>query len=288
MKQNITEIGLKKTIEIILPYMVTAGEMAKGIQKSIAKQEASMPEQKDGDPFHSALTDADILVESFLGIQIYAMFDNVKFEGEEKDQDRISNYFPEKTEYTITLDPINGTLFFKNGLPIFDIIITIIHKGKVVAAIDYMPHQEKFYIGIKQDDFYTTGAYVVTRDQVGNSDGWKKIKLNTKSNTILTQRVPADIRANLEKHFKVVELTDYQGGPDWCYSACHMLTGKISGLYKPNSNLLDWGAVGFIASLAGGCQNEVEYDPVTFRTPQMVVGASKEIYQQMADVILKN
>ncbi len=280
MKTKIADIGLERAIIQILPHMVAGGELAKAIQKQL-KIHDEQPDQKDGDRFHSALTDADILVESYIGAKLFLAYDDIKFEGEEKDSDHISPYFPETAEYVVTLDPVNGTFLFKNGLPIFDMIMTFNRNGKLIAAIDYVPCQEKFFIAIEN-----MGAFTTTKTAIENNQPWVEFQLPRTTNKVFTHRTNPELTRQLnELGFEVIDLNSYKGGLDWNYTGFSLLTGEVCAMVKPRANLIDWGAIAFIAGLAGGKCNMPTYDPTTLRTPLLLVAHDEETYEKISQLI---
>ena len=68
-----------------------------------------------------------------------AKFPELGFFTEEEKYSYNLKYFSKDNDYVLTLDPINGTRFYKDGLLIFDIIITILHRRKIEAAVAYIP-----------------------------------------------------------------------------------------------------------------------------------------------------
>ncbi|MEK7658284.1 MAG: inositol monophosphatase family protein [Patescibacteria group bacterium] len=283
MRQSVKNIGLERAIRFLLPHFVTAGDLAKGIQQSIINgDKISQPTQKSGDRFPSALTDADLLVESFLGIHLYTMFDDIVFEGEEKENDRISAYFPKQAEYWVTLDPINGTVFFQDGLPFFEIILTICHNWRIGASVVYMPHEEVFYIGITGN-----GAFKTTADAVARGIPWEQFRLGNNPQHVATYQADKETLQNLQSAgFRAVGIDQYDGSSGWRYHHHGLLTGGICGFVKKRAKLIDWGAFAHIVSLAGGKNNEPEYDMVTLRTELLVVGTNPEIYEQIFSAVV--
>lgn len=292
---NISTIGIPSALYLIMRQMVLAGELALRLQSRIATEEVGILATKQGSRFAAVLTDADVLVESWIGCFLYITFEDIAFLGEEHDKDRISAYFPRAASYEITLDPINGTLFFKDGLPIFDIILTIRVDGKIIAAIDYMPQAKRFYIGIQHLGAFTTTAENICADKVVRdrdacqasvSSRWQPLHLNTSSRKILTHRPTPDVGARLEAAgYEVINLDgDYIARPDWTIATNSLLTGDVCALVKEQANVIDWGAIGFIAALAGGAWNDPIFDPRSGRG-SLIAAASPHVYEDIQRVL---
>ena len=74
------------------------------------------------------------------------MIENIK--REYPDFSIISEEFNSKNELTencFTIDPIDGTINFANGIPLWAIQVACIREGKTVAAVIYMPKFNELY-----------------------------------------------------------------------------------------------------------------------------------------------
>ena len=128
-------MDINKVIDYLLPNIVIAGDYAAQIQAVV--QNKSNKNEKT--VFQQALTDADLSVQNFLEVALLAEYPDICFYTEEEDKSLNMKYFPTNAEYEISLDPINGTQFYRDNLRIFDIIITITRHDDVVSAITYLP-----------------------------------------------------------------------------------------------------------------------------------------------------
>lgn len=271
--------------------MVMAGKAANAMGHALfSKRTKNIEAQKPSDnPFASALTAADLIVEDMIGAHILANFEDVSFLGEEKDKDRISQFFPANAPYTVTLDPINGTLFFKDGLWIYDIILTICEGTKILAAVDYVPVKDKFYIGIRD-----AGAFTLGTNDVIYGLRWGQLDIRDKLNKlVVTQHVTEAQLDRLQKEgLDVRDLDWYARGDEetkkhWQQTAWNVLSGSACAISKPRASLHDWGAIGFIAAEAGGYWNDPTFDPITLRsTTPLVAAATPEEYDTLTKIFL--
>jgi fructose-1,6-bisphosphatase/inositol monophosphatase family enzyme len=143
-------------VEFYLPVLVTAGDFARGIQPRISGPAQKPDDQKAGqNPWVQAITDADHSVQTFVEVATLARFPTAGFFGEERDQSRLTRYFPPEAETMVWLDPINGTFLYKNQRPGWDIILSITHRGRLQAAISYMPVRERFYLAVRGHGAFT-------------------------------------------------------------------------------------------------------------------------------------
>ena len=64
-----------------------------------------------------------------------------------------------------------------------------------------------------------------------------------------------------------------------------MLEGKIAGMAFTKAQLIDAGAIAFIAVEAGGKDNGPTYHPETRRAEPLIVGADPETYEKIAAIM---
>jgi fructose-1,6-bisphosphatase/inositol monophosphatase family enzyme len=136
--------GTPELVEYFLGLLVTAGDYALAIQPQVAG-----PRQKDGhNAWVSALTDADLSVQNFMEVATLARFPQVRFFGEEHAQSLNQKYFPGNAEVSVHLDPVNGTFLYKNQRPRWDIIVSVAERGRLTAAVSYVPSSGRFYLAL--------------------------------------------------------------------------------------------------------------------------------------------
>jgi len=131
-------------IDHYLPVLVTAGDYAHRIQASIAG-----PEQKSGgNAWARALTDADLMVQHFVEIATLACWPGIGFYGEESAQSANTKYFSPDAATVVHLDPVNGTYLYQHQRNGWDIVLSIRHNRRLIAALSYMPVRGRFYVAV--------------------------------------------------------------------------------------------------------------------------------------------
>lgn len=279
---RIADIGLDAAIRHLLPHIVVAGRLACRVQDDIAKNGNRNGDAKNGDRFTEALTDADIAVETYLGTVLLTSFEDASFYGEEYERDRVSAYFPKDAPYLVTLDPIDGTLYFKDGLPLFAIILTICVQDAIAASVVYLPREERLYFALKG-----CGAMTMTATDVSAGREPAPHRVTEHGNIVLLGANSRDrIGAFEAAGFEVVTpAIDYDGSMEWEKTSVRMLAGRIAGMAFSKAQLIDAGAIAFIAVEAGGVDNAPTYHPETRRAEPLIVGASRETYEKIAAVM---
>lgn len=274
-KQNLWEM-----IDYYLPVLAMAGDYAIEIQERV---------QSSGDKLHGAtrvsraLTDADLSVQGLIEVATLARFPQIAYHSEEIDRSWNFKYFPKVADYLIALDPINGTLFYQDGLPIFDIILTIIRGREIVSSIVYIPGRQTYYMAIRGE-----GAFTTTRADTLDRKPWKAFRLDRPADPVLVYRIDRDYDLKLRENFRLIDLDRDYAPRGWKYTVHSLLTGEISAYLKQSAQLIDWGAVAFIAEQAGGAACDFAGKPLPSffdfpdnRVPSLVAAASREILDQV-------
>lgn len=282
---KMSQFGVASALRQLLPHFVTAGRVACTIQDAIVSGRARPIEQKGGSRFSAALTDADILVEGFLGMFLLSSYEDVAFYGEEYASDRISAYFPKSAEYMVTLDPIDGTRYFMDGQSLFGIIMTVCREGRMIASVVYLPRDERFFVAVQG-----SGAFTMTAREAVEGSVWSRYRLEERGNIVLVSDQDLVKKPALEQSgFTVINNSvDYHGQPGWRNGSLRMLTGEVAGMVCRNAQLIDAGAVAFIVAMAGGGWNDPTYDTTSLLAPRIVCAASPQTYEKFAASLGEN
>jgi fructose-1,6-bisphosphatase/inositol monophosphatase family enzyme len=268
-------------VEFYLPLLVTAGNYARRIQSSLER-----PQQKNGaNAWTRALTDADLMVQNFIEISTLSHQPGIGFFGEESAQSVNTKYFPAAAETVVHLDPINGTYLYENQRSGWDIVLSIRHANRLVAALSYMPVRGRFYIAIE-------GLGALTGDQrTLRIEDMDPLSTQTGSNRCLLYQAP-EVRERLSgslECFDIVEDDDPTRDVD---NLNDLFTGKLDAFACCQGDLLDWGATAFIAAHAGGCAsylNGSEFSAFTAFDPEekadMLVTTNPGLHKRILDLL---
>ena len=280
---KIANDGVLSTIISLLPHFVIAGRLACRVQDDIIASGNRNIDTKPGDRFTEALTDADIIVETHLGTVILANIEDATFYGEEHERDRVSNYFPKSAPYLITLDPIDGTRYFEDGLPIFSIILTICTENRIVGSVVYVPRKETFYIAAEK-----SGAFTTTAADVARRDWLTPYTAPSRAPVVVIYKNDLHLEPPLRAEgFDVVnQHRDYDGSLTWRRTNLGLFTGEVVGKIISNAQLIDAAAMAYIIGQAGGATSSTAFDPETKRVPgYLVVGVTPGIYKKLAQIV---
>jgi len=268
-------------VEYYLPVLVTAGDYACNIQSRI-----SGPDPKPGkNAWTQALTDADLAVQNFIEVATLGRYPNAGFDGEESAHSSNRKYFADEADTVIHLDPINGTFLYKNQRSGWDIILSISHRGRLLAAISYMPARGKFFLAVRG-----IGARTGPRETV-RIDAMQPLKTRTGSRVCLTYQAP-DVIAKVSRGFECFDIVEDYSEERNLDNLNDLFTGRLDAFACLNGDLLDWGAIAFIVSEAGGAISCLNGSPLlgldAFNgrdQADMLVSSSPAIHEEILNLL---
>lgn len=267
-------------VEYYLPLLVTAGDYAVALQPGVVG-----PGAKDGvNAWTRALTDADHGVQAFLEVATRAIDPDLGFYGEEQASSRNARYFPEPAYRKVWLDPINGTFLYQNQRHGWDIILSITEGPELVAVISYMPARGRFYLAVRGH-----GALTGDRGRPRLAD-CTPLRTRSGSNVCLTYRAPAAL-ARLRGSFSAFDIVEDDDPARDLDNLNDLFTGRLDAFLSPEADLLDWGALAFVVTAAGGVATDLAGNPVDIfgnyglRTAPLAVSTSPAVHARLLDAL---
>lgn len=273
--------SVEALVEFYLPVLATAGDYARQIQPRIGIQD----EKSGVNRWTQALTDADLMVQAYVEVVTLANFPAVGFFGEESEQSVNSKYFPQSAETSVYLDPINATFLYKNQKTNWDIVLSIVERGRLVAAISFMPMRGRFYLAIQG-----CGALTGNSDARGIDD-LQPLTTISGSRVCMTYRAP-QVTARVAGAFECVDIVDDYDPERGLDNLNDMFTGKLDAYSSERCQPLDWGATAFIVANAGGRATHfdgtsldifADYDPL--RPTDLVVSTTPGIHDEILTLL---
>jgi myo-inositol-1(or 4)-monophosphatase len=242
----------REIIDYLTPLIVTAGAYSAAIQNRVNSHEAKQGET----PFHHALSDADLTIQSFLEVALLARFPEVSFFSEEQDSSLNKKYFPTDTEYEVLIDPVDGTRAYIDGRPNYQVIVAIHDRHTIVGAIAYLPRLDRCYIAVKDG-----GAALLNSAEARHGSPGKPLKLTQTTGPVLVFNSP-DLVAKLKPEFDVRDLTEEYNLGTSGITSTDLLTGKGLATVMAPCQAIDGGALGFIAQQAGAIMTNSYGEPL--------------------------
>ena len=280
----------------LLPYLKTAGAYAQQVQAQIAAQP-----DKDGKGdnfFASALSDADLSIQTMMEVVLLGLFPNIRFYGEEYEQTYNTKYFRAidlgpAGDHLITLDPIDGTQFYLDGHSNYQIILTVLNADEYEAAIAITPGQGIYYYALRGE-----GTFKGTLDQ--SLDECTPITVENPTPAICLGWQMGDLVPHLSdsrsdpcgNRYRVYHTkTDYSKATQ-IPNFNGLLSGDLCGAVLARGQFIDGAALAFMAQEMGYIVTTFTGDPPPplhtcsdYLRPGMVIGSSEKVHQDLLDAV---
>jgi myo-inositol-1(or 4)-monophosphatase len=184
------------------------------------------------------------------------------------------------TEYIWVVDPLDGTVNFAHGLPIFSVSIGIQKEGKTVAGVVYDVVQNVVYSAEAGSGAYADSAKI-------NVSGNSNLK-----HSILVTGFPYNIRENPYSALeKFVALTKASRGMRRLGSAaidfCYVAKGVFDGFWEVYLNPWDVCAGKLIVEEAGGVVTDFSGNQITIHSKQ-VLASNGKVHNGMIEILKKS
>ena len=285
MSNTVTAIEIIKTL---YPTLKLAGKYACEIQHRVSQQ----PEKAQyGENFYAtALSDADLTVQTAVELALLAQFPQIRFFGEEHEKSYNTKYFtgitPQDGEFLITLDPIDGTRHYIDGLSNFAIILSIIKDNSYEVAITIMPRKNQYIYAERGK-----GAFIGNLSEDNDISKAQKLSIAPlKSRKLYLGFVLASLKNTFESDFETYcSATDYNPSinpnpPEYL----DIIKGELGGVILAKGNLIDSAILAFIVKEAGGIVtylNGENFQPFSeiedMKIPQIIVAHNSSIHQEI-------
>ncbi|MEK7190329.1 MAG: inositol monophosphatase [Patescibacteria group bacterium] len=182
-------------------------------------------------------TEADLGSEKTILKILKAKFPKYNINSEEAG--KIDN----KSEYTLVIDPLDGTNNFVLGIPNFSVSIALFYKNKAVAGVIYQPILNQTYFAEKG-----AGAFLNnTKIRVNNIANEKKITIAYNCHYQTQRSHLSKTMSNLiNSNHKRILL-----GWSPAYEYCLLASGKIESVVTDDIEIHDYAAGKLIAQEAG-------------------------------------
>ncbi|MBL1208293.1 inositol monophosphatase family protein [Geminocystis sp. GBBB08] len=268
-------------IETLLPTLRLAGKYAVHIQNRIQAQPS-----KEADNFYSsALTDADLTIQTAIELTLLAKFPHLPFFGEEHDRSYNTKYFTgiELTEdYLITFDPIDGTRAYLDGLPCWSIVLSVI-KNKRYEAVLVLQPRRNHYIYAQRGQGVFKGKI---DDDLSLAQPLKLGQLN--SNLVYVSYGLTELKSKLEPKFtswcSAINYNPPKNIPDFL----DLINGNLAGFIIERGNLIDSACFAFIlkeldviATHFDGTDFEPFRNVNHMKIDGLIIGFNEEIHRQI-------
>lgn len=237
--------------------------------------------------FANALTDADLSIQTFMEVTLLAKFPNMRFYGEEYETTYNTKYFRAidlgpQGDYLITLDPIDGTLYYKDGHPNYLVILTILNADEFEAAIALSPANNCYYYSLRGQGTFK-GAMSDELDEC------QPLKIEDPGDTVLLGWALSEMAEEVRSQFSsVIDIkTDYSKTTP-VPPINGLLTGEVAGVMLASAQFIDTAALAWMASEMGyyistfsGAALSPLSDCENYRRSEIIVSATEAMQQKL-------
>jgi myo-inositol-1(or 4)-monophosphatase len=218
------------------------------------------------------VTELDYQAESFLLEEIKTRFPSHEVVTEE------SGAIQGDHDHIWYIDPLDGTVNFVHGLPVFSVSVAYAHDGALTLGAVYDPLREECFTAERGRGAWLNGEMI------------RVSSLEALKDSLLVTGFPYDIRTNPDNnldHFVRFSL-QVQGVRRLGSAAldlCYVAAGRLDGFWELRLNAWDVAAGGLIAQEAGARVTDIHGGLDFLAIPQSIVAANPHLHPLMLDVL---
>lgn len=172
------------------------------------------------------------------------------------------------------IDPLDGTINYVHGVPIYSVSIAYAEKGKLCLGVVYDPSRDECFSAELDGGAWLNGKPI------------RPSSASELDQALLVTGFPYDIRTNPENnldHYAYFALHSQgvrrlgSAALDLCYVAC----GRLDGFWELRLNAWDVAAGGLIAREAGAVVTNLAGAPDFISPPQSILAANASLHPLM-------
>lgn len=273
----------RQILEALFPYLKVAASYAKQIQPFISDRPA-----KDGfdSAFGAALSDADLSIQTLVEVALLGTFPQIRFYGEEYEQTYNTKYFRAITlgsqdDYLVTLDPIDGTRYYLDGHPNYQILLGILNRDEFAGAIALTPALNTFTYALHGEGIWEGSLN-------GGLEQAQPLQIAAHKPTLLLGLGMKHLASALPAHYQILSTeTDYSKEVN-IPNVSGILTGELAGVVIRAGKFIDGALLAFMAQELGcvvtthaGEAPPPLHTCTDYGRPGLVIAASTEVHQDL-------
>ena len=252
-------------IHDLTAFAVTLADAARAILVPAAARMPDVAIKPDG----SFVTETDKAIEVRLREMIAERFPDHGILGEELGTENVG------AEFVWVLDPIDGTVPFVAGIPVYGTLIGLAHEGRPLLGIIDHPVTDDRWIGVAGDGATRNGTAVRTRPCTDLATA-----LMTNSNPDFFS---TDEKVRFDRVRARVRYTQYGGS---CYSYALLASGRTDLAVDSGLDSFDIVAIAAVIEGAGGIITDWEGCPITLEWQGQVIAAGDPAAHREACALL--
>jgi myo-inositol-1(or 4)-monophosphatase len=233
---------------------------------------------KEMDVQHKSRTDlvtrADHDSENYLIDTIRKAFPDHAINAEE------SGEWEGAAEHQWYIDPLDGTLNFAHGVPIYCVSIGYAYQGEMALGVVYDPVREEFFCGERGQGAMLNGEPIQVSDETNLIECMLATGFPHEPDAWGT---PADNTANFIRLNQVSQSVRRLGSA--ALDVAYVAAGRLDGFWQVAINQWDVAAGGLIVREAGGLVTDIVGNSDFLAKPVSFLCANKAIHAKMLQVL---
>lgn len=219
------------------------------------------------------VTEVDTTVQKLLCEKLAALYPDIQFMGEEKDNSDIDFSRP-----VWILDPVDGTTNLIHRYPASCISLGLVANGVPSAGIVFNPYYDELFFAIKGEGATLNGKPIRTSSAASLSECIVSVGTMPYMKE-LTDQTFHQIRNVFLRAQDVRRLA--ASALEICYIAC----GRQDAFFEPFLKPWDYAGGMVILAEAGGCITDYEGNPIFPDRPVKLLASNGRVHQEMMETI---
>lgn len=214
-----------------------------------------------------AVTKADLAADAFITSRIKKKYPKHGIISEE------SGSYNADAEYVWVIDPIDGTLNFSLGVPMFGVMVCLIRRKKVVLSAVYLPVRKELFFAKRDKGAFLNGKRIHcsrTAD-FGHSFGVGSMSLHTKFANFMRNFIGVAKRKHNMMYGAFGSMAD---------NACYVACGKRDWMVSMSGQNHDFAPISLILEEAGCKVSDAKGRPWAFGSLEMVA-ANPRLHKEL-------
>ncbi len=217
----------------------------------------------------SPVTIADKSTEEYIRTELAKHFPDHSILGEEFGQST------KDSAYHWIIDPIDGTRSFISGMPLYGMLIALLHDGKPILGMIRMPELDEVYTGTKDGAFLNGTRQIHTSDVTALKDAILYINEGDKLVSAAPEIFKTLCNSGAERRL----------GYD-CYPHALVASGHIDACVDFDLKPYDFMALTGVIEPAGGVISDWSGNPLTLESDGRVVSAATPaLHQDLLNIL---
>lgn len=253
MKQS----DYKEFYDLVVPRLFEVSEYQKLMCGKIENQGKDAQSDVTQNDIHGALTYLDQFTQDYLLVPIYQRWSNL-IPLVEEDTGLKRHNINNVSDYSLIMDPIDGTAFYIRGDSDYSIMLGVMYKGKMVIAVICYPEDDLIIASIKDQ-----GAWIEKKD--GSRTELPKIQSvgldhsSVACHYRFVKEPYARLSSNLQEAGYRLSSNDNGFGTN-ATGILRIARGENCAFIAPHISLHDFAVPAFVIQELGGVFRLFEYD----------------------------